>query len=149
MTARPRYVPDRPLPAHAYIPGVNHRPPEVEAAPRDDDFLFGCDLYNHGFFWEAHEQWEALWHRLRKGTCERLFVQGLIQVSAAHLKRSMGKHAAASRLLELGLEKITQAARLPGQQPAVDARRFSDQQRRCFSERGSGTWPLLHRTSRT
>ena len=27
------------------------------------DYLYGVDLYNHGYLWEAHEAWEGLWHK--------------------------------------------------------------------------------------
>ncbi len=26
------------------------------------DYLRGIDLFNHGYYWEAHEVWEGLWH---------------------------------------------------------------------------------------
>ncbi|TGQ49534.1 DUF309 domain-containing protein, partial [Mesorhizobium sp. M1C.F.Ca.ET.210.01.1.1] len=25
-------------------------------------FRWGIDLFNHGYYWEAHEAWEPLWH---------------------------------------------------------------------------------------
>jgi predicted metal-dependent hydrolase len=90
---------------------VTQRPPEVDAEPRGDDFRFGCDLFHHGFYWEAHEQWEALWHRLPRGAPERLFVQGLIQAAAALLKRRMGREDAVARLVNLAAAKIRAAAR--------------------------------------
>ncbi len=49
-------------------------------------FLRGAALHDAGFFWEAHELWEALWHGLgRRGPTAR-FLQGAIQCAAAQLK---------------------------------------------------------------
>ena len=27
----------------------------------NEDYLFGIDLYNYHYYWEAHEAWEGLW----------------------------------------------------------------------------------------
>src|SRR5690606_31063398 len=62
----------RSLPQTPYLPGVSRRDERPAPAPartavdldalaRDDDFRYGVDLFNHGFPWEAHEAWEALW----------------------------------------------------------------------------------------
>lgn len=61
--------------------------------------MLGCDLYNHAFWWEAHEVWEAVWRRTdRTGTLGRFF-KTLIQVSAAHLILHMGNGPSADALL--------------------------------------------------
>jgi hypothetical protein len=75
----PRFVPDRPFPPYAYVPGRTPHPTrdpdghsygtEFEIPERPDpdewracsDYLYGIDLFNHGFYWEAHEAWEGLW----------------------------------------------------------------------------------------
>jgi predicted metal-dependent hydrolase len=49
------------------------------------------DLFNHGYYWEAHEAWEGLWHACgRKGTTAD-FLKGLIQLAAAGVKHLEGK----------------------------------------------------------
>lgn len=53
-------------------------------------YLLGCDLYNHAYWWEAHEAWEGLWRVVPNPSRQRRFLQGLIQVSAASLKLRMG-----------------------------------------------------------
>lgn len=73
------------------------------------EYLWGVDLYNHAYYWEAHEAWEALW----KGNGDpsiRLFLQGLIQVSAGLLKRELGNWAGLRKLTSKGLEKLQRTA---------------------------------------
>jgi predicted metal-dependent hydrolase len=48
------------------------------------------DLHNFAYWWEAHEAWEGLWQLTDKRCEQAQFLQGLIQVSAALLKRHMG-----------------------------------------------------------
>lgn len=64
------------------------------------DYLFGCDLYNHGYWWEAHEAWEGLWHVVPKPSVQRSFLQGLIQVTAAQMQVHLGKAEGVRRLRE-------------------------------------------------
>jgi predicted metal-dependent hydrolase len=74
--------------------------------------LFAVDLFNHGYFWEAHEAWEGLW----KGAVEtslREFLKGLIKLAAAEVKRLEGNavgvarhRARASELFRLARGKV-------------------------------------------
>lgn len=104
----PRYCPQRPFPPYRHIPGVTPHPirdalghsyePAGEASHHDvsdaplppemwrenEEYLYGVDLYNFAYWWEAHEAWEGLWHQAED--TYRLFLQGLIQISAAHIK---------------------------------------------------------------
>jgi len=75
----PRFVPDQPLPPYSFVPGrfphpVNDPqghsfgadPPPAELLDPDRwqicrAYLYGVDLFNHGYYWEAHESWEGLW----------------------------------------------------------------------------------------
>ncbi len=36
-------------------------PPDPEEWRACRNYLYGIDLFNHGFYWEAHEAWEGLW----------------------------------------------------------------------------------------
>lgn len=71
----------------------------------DEAWLYGVDLYNHGYAWEAHESWEARWLAPHDDEQER-FVQALVQVAAATLKTRMGEPRGADRLSRLALEKL-------------------------------------------
>ena len=102
------------LPEYAHLPGVTAPPEggpvaaivsEVGDATRPETwsenraYLYGFVLYRGGFFWEAHEVWEAVWHGCRPNAPERCLVQALIQLANAALKVRMGKDNAVRRLL--------------------------------------------------
>lgn len=133
----PRYVPELPLPPYAHVPGrtphpirdpaghshgLHHTPPPLDPARWRDsrDYLRGLDLFNHGYYWEAHEQWEALWHAAgRRGPVADL-LKGLIRLAACGVKAREGRpagvasHAAgAARLF-----RAVGAAELLGLSPA-------------------------------
>lgn len=107
----PRYT-DAPFPRYRFLPGkfphpTSHpdghsyiRPGEPHPAVaykspdqwrESPDYLLGCDLYNHFYWWEAHETWEGLWQLTDKSGVQGRFLQALIQVSARHLKLYMNK----------------------------------------------------------
>ncbi len=126
-----RFAPQRAFPPYAYITGRAPHPrrdprghsfgaPEPPPAPFDparwrecDDYLFGIDLFNHGYYWEAHEAWEGLWRASRDADRARgaelraagdardthdggasaatLFLQALIKLAAAGFKARQGR----------------------------------------------------------
>jgi predicted metal-dependent hydrolase len=114
-----RYLPQRPFPAYAYVPGRDPHPvrdpaghshgapePEVQAPASEAwagcaDYLYGVDLFNHGYYWEAHEAWEGLWRAADDARVAGL-LHGLIKLSAAGVKaragnpRGVARHAAAA-----------------------------------------------------
>lgn len=121
----PRYAPDQPFPPYAFLPGTNRHPtqhPEghsytgVREEPADfipadrwrtnAHYLFGVDLYNHGYLWEAHEAWEAIWHPAKREPLLANFLQGLIQCTAASLKVRMEQPRGLLALGKLGTEKL-------------------------------------------
>jgi uncharacterized protein len=128
MKAPPRYQPSRRLPAYAYLPGRTPHPTRApdghsygtspapprylpdERWPENDEYLWGVDLYNAGYFWEAHEAWEGLW-RVAAGrdAAQRRFLQGLIQCAAACLKATAGDVEACRRLAERGVARLVRA----------------------------------------
>jgi predicted metal-dependent hydrolase len=125
MGAPPRYAPGRALPAQAYVPGRSPRPPAIEPAhglmaalhagaadagtwQRHPAFLWGLDLYNHGFPWEAHEVWEALWQQAPRGAAARVMLQALIQCAAAVVHARAGRVTGRSRLAARALARLDQ-----------------------------------------
>ena len=108
------------LPAYRHVPGLTPHPvkhPEGHShgiveppsaageldLPREwrrcEDYLHGVDLFNLAYFWEAHEAWEAAWHAVGHDSEVGQFLQGLIQTSAALLKRHLGVDRGARSLL--------------------------------------------------
>ncbi len=89
MTAMPqslRLLPEVPLPERPFQPGSGARPQLDGPEP----WLWGLDLFNHGYYWEAHEVWEGLWIELGRSSPAGLLVRGLIQAAAASLKSVQG-----------------------------------------------------------
>jgi hypothetical protein len=101
---RPRFVPDVLLPPYTFVPGQTPHPVRdpaghmygrsAEAPPPLDPshwqasraYLYGIDLFNHGYYWEAHEAWEGLWHRAGRQGLVADFLKGLIKLAAAGVK---------------------------------------------------------------
>ncbi|MER8672157.1 DUF309 domain-containing protein [Mesorhizobium sp. M1156] len=71
------------------------------------------DLINHGYYWEAHEAWEPLWHAAKQSPQHRLFLQGLILLAAAGVKIREGKRVAAARHAARAGALFRQVALLP------------------------------------
>ncbi|WP_245440445.1 DUF309 domain-containing protein [Neorhizobium sp. T25_13] len=69
----------------------------VDAKIESEEFLWGEDLFNHGYYWEAHEAWEGIWHVSDKCSEIRAVLKGLILLSAAGVKIREGKRTAAMR----------------------------------------------------
>lgn len=75
----------------------------------------GIDLFNHGFYWEAHETWEQLWIKFGRSGREADFLKALIKLAAAGVKarecRPVGvqRHACRARdLFQLVLAMATE-----------------------------------------
>lgn len=49
-------------------------------------FLRGVALFNAGYYWEAHESWEALWHAHGRHGSTADVLKGLIKLAAAGVK---------------------------------------------------------------
>jgi hypothetical protein len=117
------------LPPYTYVPGgqwphptgdsrghsfgKSEPPPAplAESSWRENEtWLFAIDLFNHGFYWEAHEAWEGLWHACGRTGPEANLLKGLIKLAAAGVKslegrpRGIKQHAARSAEL-LGAAK--------------------------------------------
>ena len=118
-----RYT-DRPFPSYRYIPkksphptrdpnGHSYKKPienlttfDIEQWQTCKVYLYGIDLFNYGYWWEAHETLERVWVAAGRKTETGMFIQGLIQISAAHLKHLQGLNATAKQLATTGLEKM-------------------------------------------
>ena len=121
-----RYAPHLAFPEYRHVLGETPHPrthprghsfglPEVSVSaslaadswPSDETYLFGVDLYNFAFWWEAHEQWEALWHREEdRGGDTGSFLQGLIQLSASLLKWNAGNQRGFTQLAAKGCDRL-------------------------------------------
>ncbi|OYW11013.1 MAG: hypothetical protein B7Z55_19945, partial [Planctomycetales bacterium 12-60-4] len=109
-----RLVPHRALPPYAYIPGrtphpvsdpLGHQygvlPVRIKSSPGStawaEEFLFGVDLWQQGFYWEAHETWEGLWHAVGRTGSWGDLLKGLIKLAAAGVKAREGRREGVGR----------------------------------------------------
>ncbi len=67
-------------------------------------FVRGIELFNTRYFFEAHEAWEEIW--LHTAPPEKIFLQGLIQVTAAFHHHSRENLRGTKSLLRSGLLKL-------------------------------------------
>jgi len=130
----PRYAPQRPFPPYRHALGVTPHPrtdpaghsyglPEPAPGPPltidgwavNECYLFGVDLYNHGYVWESHEQWELLWRGAGRQSRPALFLRGLIQVSATRLKLNQGNERGVSQLFGRSYSNLMAAVDGSGQ----------------------------------
>jgi hypothetical protein len=124
-----RLLPTRPFPPYSYVPGKFPHPTSDEHGhsfgdveppcpmPTSDDcqrcepYVWGFDLFNHGYYWEAHETWEAVWHVCgRSGTMADL-IKGLIKLAAAGVKAREGSSEGVRRHLRRAAELFEKVSR--------------------------------------
>lgn len=114
MQSRPRYT-TQPLPPYSYVPGYNPHPVSdpkghmhghTHETPSPlvpsnwnlcKEYLHGIDLFNHGFYWEAHEAWESLWHVAGRKGIVADFLKGLIKYAAMGVKVREGNPSGVQR----------------------------------------------------
>ena len=126
----PRLAPARSFPAYRYLPGETPHPtrdprghsyavaepaspascPPPDEWRRSEEYLYAIDLYNHGYFWEAHESWELLWRAAPETSAQHVFLQALIQAAAASLQRRLGAEAGARRLARRAAARLREVA---------------------------------------
>jgi hypothetical protein len=100
-----RPLAQEPLPPYSFVPGgpwphprsspQGHSfgriepklPPAAEAiGPVFSRLLRGLELFNAGYYWEAHEVWEAVWHAYGRHGAAADVVKALIKLAAAGVK---------------------------------------------------------------
>lgn len=122
----PRLIPEEPLPPYTFVPGRNphpirdpaghshgHAPPPV-TAPTSREWrdcrahLRAIDLFNAGYYWEAHETWEQVWIALGRSGMAADFFKGLIKLAATGVKQLEGNLQGAARHLRRAAELFGQ-----------------------------------------
>jgi hypothetical protein len=101
----PRLLPSTELPKYTYIPGAglphpfrdprghshNRKSPaplalEADTWAENRSYLWAIDLFNLGYYWEAHEEWERLLRSTGNDTTCGRYLKGLIKLAAAGVK---------------------------------------------------------------
>ena len=107
-----RYIPGHKLKQKSPVKGAHlpELPPPVSLSAKSwqdsAHYLYAIDLFNYGYWWEAHEVLEVLWVIAKRETPTGIFIQGLIKISAAFLKESQALHEAALSLSAKGLSRL-------------------------------------------
>ncbi len=153
----------RPFPPYRYVPGLHPHPTRhrsghsYQASPRFsrhppwsteqwrtlDDWLYGVDLFNRFYFWEAHEAWEGLWAAAERESAGHTMLQGLIQVAAALLKTHMRVALGARVLAGQGVQRLHQVAVTHPALLGLDVRELAGRFTRYFAPLDTGTLPLI------
>lgn len=118
----PRYSPSRNFPPYSYVSGMWPHPisdsnghsfahradgialPERATWNSCEEYLYGVDLFNYGYYWESHEIWESLWHAAGRKNVDAEFFKGLIKLAAAGVKAREGRPDGVARHLARGRE---------------------------------------------
>ena len=101
----PRLLPAAILPTYTYVPGTTTphpiRSPEGHSFGRkgrtptaltperwqeNRNFLLAIDLFNYGYYWEAHEEWDRLFRTANPESLVGRFLKGLVKLAAAGVK---------------------------------------------------------------
>ncbi len=100
-----RLLPSTELPAYTHVPGTDtphpyrdprghsyqrkHPAPKILTADNwaeNRSYLLAIDYFNHGYYWEAHEEWERLLRSTGNDSLPGKFLKGLVKLAAAGLK---------------------------------------------------------------
>ena len=156
-----RRVPERALPAYRFVPGQSPHPfrdpgghmytdgsapaeiPWDPTVPWSEDpaHHWACELFDHRYYWEAHEAWEAMWHFAPADSPIRSLLQGLIQVAASVLKRHVGQDGGADRLQARSRVRLQTA--VDGCGAVVHGIDVPELLLRLDRFHATGKWPLL------
>lgn len=102
---------------------------EEEVEERRHILLAGIQQYNDGYFFEAHETLEELW--LPSPWPVRLFLQGIIQLSAGFVHLMRHEYEGTVRLLGHAIKKLSD---FPPDYMGVDAARLVSEATRAQEE---------------
>lgn len=159
----------RVLPAYRFLPGRTPHPrrhpqghafeqPEPHLSPFEperwmtsEDYLYGIDLYNRSYWWEAHEVFEGFWHACGRMSEAGNFFQALIQCAAANLKRELDHEPATRKLVASGLARLRQT---PTHYMGINTATFAEELTQWLNERRPAVrirleWPGAEEVVRT
>ena len=135
----PRLLPPAELPSYTFIPGTEtphpYRHPEGHSHKRKStasrpltetgwadnrSYLLAIDLFNMGYYWEAHDEWDRLWRVSGPESLVGRFLKGLVKLGAAGLKvrenriHGVRRHAASSGEVFADVAAETESERFCG-----------------------------------
>ncbi len=127
-----RYLPQKALPAYIFIPGKNPHPKKVDGhmegeqdpivppidakRPQLNEALrYALDLFNHGYYWESHVYFEALWNAHGRQGPISVFLKGMIKLGAAGVKLTLNQPAIAREHKDRAIELFEELLGLEGE----------------------------------
>jgi predicted metal-dependent hydrolase len=130
---------EEPLPPYTYTPGVTphpisdpaghsygHRPDAVTLDAKrlfeSPPFRRGVQLFRNGYYWEAHEEWESVWHAVGRRGADADLLKGLIRLAAAGVKAREGNSDGVMRHARRAAELLTSARQATVQDPSIELR---------------------------
>ena len=111
LTEFPEFPPYTYVPGHAVHP-VSHPHGHMREGTLPQDWSqqqylqWGRQLFNKGYYWEAHEAWEHLWMELGRTSANALTVKGLIKLAASAVKCREGNASGAIRHAQCAAELL-------------------------------------------
>ena len=95
------------------------------------------DLFNHGYYWEAHEVWESLWIAASRQGVTADFLKGLIKLAAAGVKTKEGNPTGAARHTKRAVELLSSVLPTATHYCGLDLTQVIEE---CHSEVRRGIW---------
>ncbi|MGV8939621.1 MAG: DUF309 domain-containing protein [Allorhizobium sp.] len=151
-----RLLPHRRFPDYAYLPGRQPHPvrdpaghsyhvqvTHPTASLDSEEFTWGCELFNYGYYWEAHEAWEGIWQVADRASPLRCLLKALILLSAAGVKIREGKHSAARRHAERAANLLRQLVK-SSQEPFLRALAVAPSTLADIAQATAGAPPILN-----
>lgn len=126
------------LPPYTYVPGQTPHPvsdprghaygqppepvtPLDPAQPRQSlTWYTACSLFEAGYYWEAHEAWESLWHAAGRSGPVADCLKGLIKWAAAGVKVREGRPEGVRRHCFRAAQLLQDSCRASGASPIAD-----------------------------
>ncbi len=155
----PRYS-ARPWPAYRFVIGEAPHPtadPEghsfgkqepaqiltMENWKENEDYLYGVDLYNYAYWWEAHEAFEGLWAEFPRGSPESDLLQGIIKISAGFYKWNLRNAVGVAHHYAGGTQLLKKAMAYSPVYMGIDLKEYLERLAKHFEVVLSqpGTWP--------
>lgn len=127
-----RYATEIPFPAYAFVPGQQPRheaqsdraisvgskvPTGLTDLIASPQYLYAVDLFNAGYYWEAHEEWEELWVAVGRTGLVADLLKGLIKLAAAGVKCRQGQVNGVARHARRAAELLRG---VPGSEKSAD-----------------------------
>lgn len=92
------------------MPGRSARPESsLTSGNSSQDLRYAVDLFNHGYYWEAHEVWEHEWIAAGRTGPAADLLKGFIKLAAAGVKAREGRPAGIVRHGQRALELFESA----------------------------------------